>query len=157
MNYPERTVSDSWNQLCELEQELRRFYDRIADNLIYDSWVSKPTEQEQVFNEMYSFFNIYTTNGHFFEYLCAGHDLKKGCEAIGAVRFLNALEILVPLRDEVRKLESEDEKNEFWQRSQSKINSAEELAEDCLEFGRLVLRYARQNEKYIGTLTETEN
>ena len=107
---------------------------------------------ESQFNSLSYFWDAAIINeGDIFGYMEYMIEHRPDLEAIGAVGCLAAIDKLMPFFQEQQKLESDSAKMDYWQRTRHERRSAEGLAEDVNDFGRLLLRFAEENASRLGT------
>jgi hypothetical protein len=135
-----------------LRAEIRPYYDRIrAKQDSRGSWTSTPTDEEQVLDDLQYFYEAaLVNNADVFGYLPYMIEHRSKFEAIGAHGCLAALDGLMPYYEEQQKLNTYDEKNEYWHRTKSDRRDIETLAEETNDFARLLLEFARKNAARIG-------
>jgi hypothetical protein len=145
------SVEQWFEEYQRLEAELRPFLNRIAAKRDGANWKSQPTEPEEVLDSLSYFYEAaLVNNGDVFGYAGYVIEHKRAFELVGARGCLAALEQLMPFYEAQQKLTTFEQKGEYWHETRSARASAEGLAEEPLEFARLMLAYARKHSNEIG-------
>lgn len=152
---PSRQESlEKWRkEYAELKNALNVYHDKLMDK--YDrsgrdaaAW----NDVEKVLERLYYFWSAAIVNaGDIFGYMEFMIENKSGLEATGAKGCLAAIDKLMPYYQEQLILETDSQKNDYWHRTKLEREPAEDLAEDVIEFARLLLEYAEKNAHRIGT------
>jgi hypothetical protein len=139
-------------------EEWDEAYDRISDALAgyhdrvlakHDSGRPMTGPEETVFHCLGFWYVANVNSGDIFGYLhlVIGHE--KHFEAIGAKGTLEAKEKLLPLYREMMAKPSDEEQMAFWRETRERRQEDEDLAEDCVGFGQLLLDYALKHDSLI--------
>lgn len=128
---------------------LSPYHDRVLAK--YDSGQPLSEAEETVFHCLGYWYIAPVNSGDIFGNLhqVIGHE--NHFEAIGANGTLAAKDKLLPLYHEMMEKPSEKEQRDFSQQTLERRAEDEDLAEDCVEFGQLLLDYARKHDAEISS------
>jgi Txe/YoeB family toxin of Txe-Axe toxin-antitoxin module len=129
----------------ELNKALDPYYFKIYAKA--DEAAPQPlSEAERVFFDLYGYWQAAIVNsGDTFGYVPFIIEHEADFVAVGAHETLKALTNLMPYYHEQQKLKSEIEKGAYSRRTKEERAAVENVAEDTIEFARLLLAYAEQN------------
>jgi len=133
-------------EFSRLNAELRPFIDRLGKKRgDRGEWTEEPTRVEGAFDELRYLYNAaLVNNGAVFTYMHFMIPRKWQFEAIGARGCIAAMDALMTFYNEQQKLETDEEKMDYWHQTRSDRDPAEDLAEDPNVFARLLLDFARR-------------
>jgi hypothetical protein len=144
----EQSEAADWDAAYgRISDALYWYHDRVLAK--YDSGQPLSEAEETVFHCLGYWYVAPVNSGDIFGYLnlVIGHE--KRFEAIGAKGTLAAKDKLLPLYQEMMEKPSEKEQRDFWKQTREHRAEDEDLAEDCVEFGQLLLDYARKHDAEI--------